>query len=371
MGYRFSSNTKNVIAKATITSLQPTFTQNLMRSQPTRPFSVVTSIQEPTSCMRELGKRLRSGSCPLLIIGDKKGPVSFDVEGAVLHTLEMQAALPYHLASLLPTGHYSRKNLGYLIAISGGATSIYETDDDNAPLASWTWREEQTVAKQLKGKGWANVYQLFSEQLIWPRGLPLDQVRTQIDESFLSAAIPMCAPIQQGLANGAPDVDAIWRLILDENITFNESESIALSAGLWCPFNSQSTWWWPLAYPLMYLPSFCSFRMTDIWRSFIAQRCIWELGFGIVFHPAEVVQERNVHNLMRDFKDEISGYLSNQRIADELAALTLKPGAAAVGANLLCCYERLVECEFFPAAELPLVKAWLADLTSLGRSRNA
>ena len=71
----------------------------------------------------------------------------------------------------------------------------------------------------------------------------------------------------------------------------------------WCPFNSQSTWWFPVAYPLMYLPSRVSFRMTDIWRGFVAQRCLWELGKGIVFHAAEVVQRRNPHALLRDFAD--------------------------------------------------------------------
>ena len=315
--------------------------------------------------MNELGARLRAVSCPLIIIGDKKGPFSFDVEGAELYTIETQLQLPYQLAAQLPTGHYSRKNLGYLIAISRGATSIYETDDDNAPLASWLWREEETSARHLAGIGWANVYRLFSEQLIWPRGLPLDQVRTPIDLVGVPAAVPTRAPIQQGLANGAPDVDAIWRLILDSNITFDQGESIALPTGLWCPFNSQSTWWWPLAYPLLYLPSFCSFRMTDIWRSFIAQRCLWELGTSLVFHGAEVVQERNVHNLMRDFKDEVSGYLGNQKIVDELMSLTLTPGESAVGANLLQCYEHLVQCEIFPPQELPLVQAWLADLAGL------
>ena len=330
-----------------------------------RPFSIVTSIQPPTSCMNELGARLRDVSCPLIIVGDKKGPFSFDVEGAELYTLEMQLHLPFRLAALLPTGHYSRKNLGYLIAISKGATSIYETDDDNAPLASWSWRDEETSARLLAGKGWANVYRLFSEQLIWPRGLPLDQVRTQIDLAGAPDSVAIRAPIQQGLANGAPDVDAIWRLILDSNITFDKGDSVALPAGLWCPFNSQSTWWWPSAYPLLYLPSYCSFRMTDIWRSFIAQRCLWELGVNLVFHGAEVVQERNVHNLMRDFKDEVSGYLSNQRIADELMGLTLIPGESAVGANLLHCYEHLVKCDIFPQTELPLVHTWLADLAGL------
>jgi hypothetical protein len=173
------------------------------------------------------------------------------------------------------------------------------------------------------------------------------------------------SPIQQGLANLSPDVDAVWRLILDQEFEFRTGPSVLLPRNTWCPFNSQTTWWWPTAFTLMYLPSHCPFRMTDIWRSFIAQRCLWEFADGVVFHAAEVDQERNVHNLMRDFADEVPGYLQNSRIAEILENLELKPGCAATGQNLLACYHALVRAGVFPEVELPLVEAWVADLSQL------
>src|SRR5262249_28696429 len=138
--------------------------------------------------------------------------------------------------------------------------------------------------------------------------------------------------------------------------------SVWLPPGTWCPFNSQSTWWWPEAYPLLYLPSFCSFRMTDIWRSFVAQRCLWELGHGLVFHAPEVFQDRNTHNLMRDFKDEVPGYLQNDAIIARLSTLSLAVGRDAVGENLIRCYEALVAGGFIPTEELPLVRGWVEDI---------
>ena len=172
----------------------------------------------------------------------------------------------------------------------------------------------------------------------------------------------MRAPIQQGLANGAPDVDAVWRLVLDRPIDFEAGRpSVWLPPRTYCPFNSQTTWWWPVAYPLMYLPSYCSFRMTDIWRSFVAQRCLWEIDCGLVFHAAEAVQLRNPHNLLRDFKDEVPGYLENDRICQVLNARPLAAGEPHVGANLRACYAALVGAGLIPADELPLVDAWLAD----------
>ena len=177
------------------------------------------------------------------------------------------------------------------------------------------------------------------------------------------------APIQQGLADRSPDVDAVWRLVLDEDFSFDVAESIFLPPGSWCPFNSQTTWWWPEAYPLLYLPSRCSFRMTDIWRSFVAQRCLWELGFGLVFHPPEVYQDRNEHSLLDDFRAEVPGYTQNAAIVLVLDKTELDSGVANVGRNLLRCYGALCKAGFFPAEELRLVEAWLLDLEALSSHR--
>ena len=340
-----------------------------METSKNRLSTVITTIQRPTESVCDLAIRLVALNANLIVVGDKKGPSDYDLEGARFLSLADQLVLDFELARALPIGHYARKNIGYLVAISQGALCIYETDDDNAPLGNWAPRAETVRASRVDGHGWVNVYRLFSEERIWPRGFPLDA----LSESFSKAPTlaeetsAVRAPIQQGLVNNSPDVDALWRLVMDRPFDFQAGPSVLLPRGAWCPFNSQSTWWFPVAYPLMYLPSFCSFRMTDIWRSFIAQRCLWELDLGIVFHGPEVVQERNEHDLMRDFNDEVPGYLRNRELAVRLEGLTLARGAAAVGANLLACYEELVRVEIFPETELGLVNAWLANIEK-GRS---
>jgi hypothetical protein len=273
----------------------------------------------------------------------------------------------FQLARALPTGHYARKNIAYLAAVQLDAECIYETDDDNAPNETWKPRARTTLARACPPRQWANVYRMFSEEHIWPRGFPLDRITDPGTYVWDEDSAPewVDAPIQQGLANGSPDVDAIWRLTLDRNFRFEDRSSVALQAGTWCPFNSQTTWWWPSTFPLLYLPSYCSFRMTDIWRSFVAQRCLWELGHGLVFHPAEVDQERNQHNLLRDFEDEVPGYLHNHRIVAALEGLALRGGEPAVSGNLLKCYEALVRIGVIPEKELGLVQAWVADLAVL------
>ncbi len=333
--------------------------------------TVVTTIQAPTPCMVELARRVRDCKGEILVIGDTKGPFSYDLPGTKLFTIEDQLKMPFALASLLPTKHYARKNLGYLEAIRQGATCIYETDDDNMPNTHWAFRNQECGVHKVQGGQWVNVYRLFADSLIWPRGFPLHLISNaksvEVDRSEVLETV--MAPIQQGLADGSPDVDAIWRLVLDRDFTFDRNPSVLLTPGTWCPFNSQSTWWWPVAYPLMYLPSFCSFRMTDIWRSFIAQRCLWALGAGLVFHAAEAIQERNQHNLMRDFEDEIPGYNGNMRLVKVLEETDLPVGPEHVCDNLVRCYEKLIAADFFPSKEMQLVLGWIEDVKKISPSQ--
>jgi hypothetical protein len=328
--------------------------------------AVITTVQPPTVAVRKLQERISAVSGQLLVVGDRKGPVEYSLHGAQYYSLTDQQSLGFGLSAALPENHYSRKNLGFLEAIAQGARCIYETDDDNIPLPHWAVRECRVHAILEMQAGWVNAYSHFSGERIWPRGFPLDAIG---DRSAVSKALPVgvvSSPIHQGLANGSPDVDAVWRLVLDRPFEFeNDAPSLWLGPGCWCPFNSQSTWWFPEAYPLMYLPSHCSFRMTDIWRSLVAQRCLWELGHGVVFHAPEVFQERNLHDLMRDFSDEVVGYLRNREMARILEDLPLKPGIGHLGDNLNACYESLVGRGFFPQEELRLLQGWLADLHAL------
>ena len=330
-------------------------------------FSVITTIQEPTDCVKKLAAVWPGNE--IIIAGDRKGPFEFGLAQCRLLDINSQTSGAWKLSKILPERHYARKNLGYLEAMKAGADCIYETDDDNEPLQGWQVRTQHCKSRQIQGEGWYNVYREFTASNIWPRGLPLNKIRR---DQVVRATNPneVLSPIQQGLANGSPDVDAIWRLVLDldDDFVFEAKlgqESVRLQKGLWCPFNSQSTWWWPSAFALMYLPSYCSFRMTDIWRSFVAQRCLWEMGFELVFHGAEVLQKRNPHDAMKDFSDEIPGYEQNAGIAECLGALTLKTGEDAVCENLQKCYRALVSDGYYPEKELKLVEAWCEDIESL------
>ncbi len=324
---------------------------------------IITSIASPNRVMKEIAARAPEHQFEFIIIGDTKSPENFELENARFYSVDEQKKLEFKLASKLPYRHYARKNLGYLIAMSENASLIVETDDDNIPESGfWNERKRYYRLPVLENGGWINVYQYFTDEKIWPRGFPLEYLNNEVPDRESLELKYVKSPVQQGLANENPDVDAVYRLTYPLPVRF-QSFRLALGKGSWCPFNSQNTSWFKEAFPLMYLPSYCSFRMTDIWRSLIAQRIFWENDWYLLFHEPTVYQERNDHNLLKDFEDEIPGYLNNDRIRKTLEDLDLQRGAEYLGTNLVKCYESLVEMGLIGKDELPLVTSWVEDVS--------
>ena len=328
---------------------------------------VVTSISAPNPVLRELASQSKARGLNFYVIGDVPSPADFSIEGCEFYGLDRQRATGLKTAELLPTRHYARKNIGYLLAMRTQPKWLLETDDDNLPAEGfWAAREEKQRVRSLSASGWANVYAYFSEANIWPRGLPLDAIQAPQPAYDALPEVESDCPIQQGLADGNPDVDAIYRLVLPLPIYFLPDRKVAFGAGAWSPFNSQNTAWFPKAYPLLYLPSYCSFRMTDIWRSFVAQRIAWENGWSVLYKSPDIYQDRNEHSLMRDFADEVPGYLHNRAIGSRLEELKLEAGPENIAENLIRCYQALVLIGVIGAEEMPLVRAWVEDVAGLG-----
>jgi hypothetical protein len=327
---------------------------------------VVTSISAPNAALRALADGCLEHGADFIVAGDTKSPADFSLEGCRFLSLRSQLDSDLRFPRACPVRHYARKNIGYLEAIRAGAEVIVETDDDNLPDPEFFGRRARVVTGRcVDGAGWINVYRYFTDALVWPRGFPLNRVTAPVAPPESLRIASRDCPIQQGLANGNPDVDAVYRLIMPLPLSFNSAPSVVLGPGSWCPFNSQNTSWWPDAYPLLYLPAYCSFRMTDIWRSFVAQRIAWAQGWSILFHGSTVRQHRNEHDFMRDFEDEIPGYLHNGRIAAALERLPIASGVASIPDSMRQCYEALVISELVPRTEMELLDCWLTDLDTL------
>jgi hypothetical protein len=325
---------------------------------------IITTINYPTRGVREIARGAAKLDAQLILIGDQASPQDFKQPGATYLDLTAQRRTRGKYALLVPARHYARKNIGYLIAISRGATILIETDDDNIPREEfWLAREATVRAKIVTGDDWINIYAYYSNSPIWPRGFPLDRINQEPPPWHQLKTQEIFCPIQQGLADQNPDVDAIHRLVYPLPFNFRTNDPVALR-GPWCPFNSQNTTWCRAAFPLLYLPYYCSFRMTDIWRSFVAQRIAYLNKWGILFHKATVFQERNDHSLLRDFEEEVPGYLNNGRIREALDGLDLPVGRENIPAAMRAAYEKLVAINLVGEAELPLLDAWIEDLST-------
>jgi hypothetical protein len=66
---------------------------------------------------------------------------------------------------------------------------------------------------------------------------------------------------------------------------------------------------------------------------------------------------------MKDFADEVPGYLKNEAIRQRLEGLELRAGEGNVSDNLVQCYEALVADGVVGAKEVGLVRAWVSDLS--------
>lgn len=303
---------------------------------------------------------------PFVVAGDVKSPVDFSIPGCDFLSVEGQKQLPFSVSTLIPDKHYSKKNIAYLKAIRDGAEVIIETDDDNIPLPGfWEERQGELNGHLLENKSWVNAYHYFSDTNIWPRGFCLRFLSQKPESTNTNSTGSYYCPVQQGLADRNPDVDAIYRLTMPLPFYFKKNNTIILGNQTICPFNSQNTTWFREAFALLYLPSFCSFRMTDIWRSFVTQRILWTCNWNLAFHNATVYQERNEHNLMKDFEEEISGYVNNEQLMQELVALDLKPGKEFIYDNLRSCYKKIIEKGYIDEKELVILDAWILDIKQL------
>jgi len=207
----------------------------------------------------------------VIIVADSKtSDESYQNLKCIYLSLEKQYELFPKLSKMIPLKTYARKNIGYVYAYANDYDLIYDTDDDNCSEITDQHPKynDKTVSSQHK---YVNIYKLFTNQKVWPRGLPL----RYIDTEFTIEDKQYICPVIQGLVDGDPDIDAVLRIINKSQFTKFDSNSntYALEPYVFCPFNTQNTYWTKKElFHLMYLPSTVSMRFTDILRGYIAEQ---------------------------------------------------------------------------------------------------
>jgi hypothetical protein len=376
------------------------FCDGCMGEKPTRPqkhqttdtgemcdkWVVMTTIFEPTMLSYQLANL--TDWC-VVIVGDKKGVQTYDMTNVRKQVTflgaEAQASLPYQIVKHLKWNHFSRKNLGYLYAIDHGASIIYDTDDDNillAPHVPTDYLTSPTAKIPLKLRStlqhvynpyldFGSVKKVSKERIFsWPRGVPLETIRDAQSYLTLDDTEHLSTPqigVLQSLANHEPDVDSIFRLTGELPVEFSDTpKARGLPPGMMTPFNAQATLFAERCLWGLLLPASVHGRVSDIWRSYIMQRLMWDVGQAVAFASPFVVQYRNAHNYMADLSAEQDLFSK----AGELIKLLLawKPQSLTFEGRLEELIVSLYEHTFVEESDVLLWQAWIQDLRAIGYS---
>ena len=324
---------------------------------------VITSINAPTNAVKILSKL---EDYHVIVVGDDKTPADWKCRNIEFLSIIDQGNMKFKLPKVLSHNHYSRKMIGYLTAVYEKAELIIDLDDDNELrrdflyVPSW----EITISSTPDNMGFVNIYQMFTDQRIWPRGFPLDM----INERFFSTydGFPKAwakIGIWQGLVSGDTDVDAVYRLTDGKECYFIKRNPVVLGGGTISPFNSQFSITRRELFALLYLPSTVTMRFADILRSLVAQPIMWTQGYQLGICNSDIVQVRNPHNLMDDFVSEFSMYANVRKVVEVVQkAIVIDK---TISENLFLAYYALYNAQIVEEQELMILDTWLDDLAGM------
>jgi hypothetical protein len=272
---------------------------------------VTTTINGPT---KAIDKFQAMKDWDLVVIGDKKTPPDYRLERGTYITPEEQERYDPALSNAIGWNCIQRRSMGLLWAKDMGADIVAVVDDDNIPLEGWG--ENLMVGKEAEVNYFETSLPAFdpvgatNHPNLWHRGYPL-QLLSKRDYSNTSRK-RVTVDVQADFWNGDPDIDAICRMEHAPECTFEERH-FPMASNKMGPFNSQNTFLSGKCLKDYFLFPHVG-RMDDIWAAYYLQA----KGARVVWAKASVYQDRNIHDLVRDMKQEYCGYENNLKMVEEL-----------------------------------------------------
>jgi len=318
---------------------------------------IVTTINKPTESIL---KHINNPDYDVIIVGDNKTPDDYKNLNCIYLDIRSQKKLFPELSELLPYNHYCRKNLGYLYAIKKGYKIIYETDDDNIPYDNFDnilkYNNLKIITEQ--NNVWINIFKYFTNNAyIWPRGFPLTLLKN--NPNYLIQDTNKRPSIINGLVENDPDVDALFRIICNHQsgIRWDKHKSILVDNKNVCVFNTQNTFWLnPELFMCILIPCSVSFRYCDILRGIINNIILKKTNNYMMYSSPNVVQNRNEHNLINDFKSEYEMYIHNENILNFIENNT--ENITSVKELLFLIYKNLLVNNIITKKDIDILNKW-------------
>ena len=343
---------------------------NITRNCFCKNWAVVTTIFSASDAVRKVAQ---DPVWCLVIVADMKTPNKNDYitelnantnQTIVFLTPEEQDYTFPLLSKFIPWNHFARKNIGYMYAIKQGASFIWDFDDDNINVIPLTLTDTVRYKAPCRKDTHAvfNPYPYFSvnETHTWPRGFPLEHIRNPQTVPYLcnsTSAQRRNIAVIQSLANIQPDVDAIYRFTRDTPFSFGATPEshlpVMVPSFSYSPFNAQATLWTKDAFRYLALPTSISPRVSDIWRSYIAEYFFHKEAMSVMFVPPYVDQHRNYHDYLQDFKEETDLYQKSSEFIELLRSCVTN------SLDLLQVYSLLVQHGYLLPKDILFAEAWV------------
>ncbi len=288
---------------------------------------VTTTINSPTEA---IDKFQSMSDWDLVVIGDKKTPSDYRLHRGIYVSPEEQEKYDPALSEAIGWNCIQRRSFGFLWAKDLKADVVAVVDDDNIPLEGWG--ENLLVGREVEVNYYETDLPAFdplgatNHRHLWHRGFPL-QLLPKRDYTCKTRKT-VRVNIQADFWNGDPDIDAVCRMEHAPECCFDPA-GFPMASNKLGPFNSQNTFLGSRCLRDYFMFPHVG-RMDDIWASYYLQA----KGCRVVWNKASVYQQRNVHDLVRDMKQEYPGYENNLKLVQDLAAdaeslLAYLPGRSA------------------------------------------
>jgi len=272
---------------------------------------ISTTINPPTEAIAKFDQM---ADWDLVVIGDKKTPVDYRLNRGIYVPPEEQEKYDRELSRAIGWNCIQRRNFGLLWAYDMGADIVALVDDDNIPYPDWgrdlmLGKKTRTHYYEIEAPVFDPVGATNHKEL-WHRGFPL-QLLPKRDYSKMKPKL-LAADIEADFWDGDPDIDALCRMEHAPECKF-EPACFPIASNKPSPFNSQNTFLSRAVLKDYFLFPHVG-RMDDIWASYYVEA----KGYKVVYGKASVYQQRNVHDLINDMRQEYLGYENNLKMADDL-----------------------------------------------------
>ena len=124
-----------------------------------------------------------------------------------------------------------------------------------------------------------------------------------------------------------------------------------------CVFNTQNTFWLnSKLFICMLIPCSVSFRYCDILRGIINNIILKNTNNFMMYSSPNVIQNRNEHNLISDFKSEYEMYIHNENILEYIENNTVN--VTSVKDILLLIYNNLLVNKVITQTDIDILNIW-------------